>query len=488
MIARRALLAAAWAVAGVVVGGPSPGSRAAEPPTVSEAWFAAAAEARFEQLTPDVRRHLVLALADALGVVAYTREVEETRRYAALGSDRGPAEATELVSGARVNRETAAAINAFAIHGAEIDDSNLRNQLRASCVAIPAPLAWAEASRASGRELLLALAVSYDLADRLATLTNRQPAGELHRRGWMPSSVCGAVGSAAATATLAGLPRDRWASAVALAAGDAGGTFQYYAEGTDEKRIHVARSQALACQSVRLAEQGFRGARASLEGPAGLLVALGFGGSAAPLAEKLGTWDGVRHVKPKFFACSQGVIPWLETLDTLRRGRAFAAADVAEIVLALDVPLDTLYARRINQFRAPTSLVEAQLSVNYTVALWLTRGGAFVDDFLPERLAHPEILALAGRVRGEHDSRRAGTVVVRLADGTVLEARYDPATLAAPYEPREEDYRAKFARLTSRLGPERGAALWEHATSLEQADDVAVWVARLSELIGNSAR
>jgi len=109
--------------------------------TVSEIWAAALATAAYDDLAPDVIDKVVLTLADCVGVMTYNAGLDEVRRFHSVTATGGRAEATELVTGRRVPLAQAAAINAFAIHGHEIDDSNLRNQLRASCVAVPAPLA-----------------------------------------------------------------------------------------------------------------------------------------------------------------------------------------------------------------------------------------------------------------------------------------------------------------------------------------------------------
>ncbi len=491
--------------------------------SVSQHWAAGALALEYEELPPAVVEKAVLSLADALGVVVYTRALDEVQRFRAAAAAMppraataaplsdlsgapstatpGPAPlvngkpalaatelaATELVTGALVSPASAAAINAFAIHGAEIDDSNLRNQLRAGCVAIPAPLAWAEAQGASGRELVVALAISFHLSDRLATLVNQQPAGELHRRGWMPSSVCGAPAAAAAVARLAGLDAEQTASAIGLAAGDASGTFQYYAEGSDEKRLHVARSQRLAVESVALAAAGFHAARASLEGPAGLLRATGYRGDVDPLWAPLRPWDGVLHVKPKYYACSQGVIPWLETVAPLRPPGGWPVDQIQEVVLSIDSPADSLYARKINEFHPPPTPLDAQLSVNFSLAQFLIHGSAFVDDFTAERLADPRLLGLAARVRAEFDPGQAGRLRVRLASGEQIEGRYLLEQLEAPYKADGAAYRAKFDRLAARLSAERREQLWQHQLGVAAAPSVAQWVRQWVQLVGSPA-
>lgn len=458
--------------------------RAAEERSLSEEYASAVARLSFEQLSPAVVDKVLWTLTDCAGVLVYTSQLEEVLRYRDLTVSSGAEEATEWVAGTRVSLAQAAAVNAFALHGHEVDDSNLRNQLRASCVALPAPWAWAEAKNTNGREFLTALAASYHVADRLATFMNAQPGGQLHARGWMPSSVCGVVGSAAAAGKLAGLSEEQLASAIALAAGGANGTFAYYPEGTDEKKIHVARAAALAIESVRLAQSGFRGARGSLDGPAGLLVALGFPPEREKLVAELERFDAILHVKPKFFSCSQGVIPWLETLAPLLAEQGVRPQQVRAVRLHVAQPAESVYVRKINHFQPPRSIMEAQLSVNYCVALLLCRGSVFVDDFSIAGLEDAQVLSVARRVQAVHAPGRLGELALELADGRMLTARYPASAFTAPYVPVAEDYRTKFRRLTRRLSTAQAAAIERHIRTLVDAPRMAEWCGTLRELFG----
>jgi len=461
---------------------------AAEPakePSITNAWATAIERVDFSQLAPEVIDKLSFTLADAVGILAYTSQLEECRRFAALQPDAvgdTPA-ARELVTGRLVGTADAAAINAFAVHGHEIDDSNLKNQLRASCVALPAALAAAETHDASGKEFLVALAVAFQIGDSLGTSLNRQPEGLLHARGWMPSAICGTVAGAAAAGKLAGLSPEQLASAMALSAGGAGGLFQYYFEGSDEKRIHVARSQRVGVESAVLAQAGFHGALLAIEGPAGLVRALGQEPRRQELLEGVERWDAVLHVKPKFYACSQGVIPWLEALEPLHAGPHPAADRIEQITLYLNRPAADFYLRKINQFVPPTNLLEAQLNVNFGIALYWNEGQAFIEQYTADMLDDPAVLALAKRVRAISDAQQEGRIEIRDRQGNVLVGKYDRATLTQPYRPVEADYRRKFDQLTARLEPQQRQELWQHARQVAEAQSMTAWVAQLGEIL-----
>lgn len=464
-----------------------PGREGMAEEPVAVVWAQEVNRLKFEDLDENVAHKLRLSVCDWVGVVAHTSQLEQVHRFLAVTDTGGREEATELVTGRRVPLAEAAAVNAFAIHGHEIDDSNLRNQLRATCIAVPAPLAAAEFVDSTGKEFLASLAISYQLSDRLATAMNRQPGGALHRKGWMPSSVCGGVGAAAASAKLFRLNDEQIVSAIGLAAGGANGLFQYYHDGTDEKKIHVARSQEIAAESVLLSQAGFRGAPGSIDGPAGLFAALGFKADPEQLTENLQRWDAVMHVKPKFYSCSQGVIPWLETLEEILDERSLDGAEIKQISVYLPQSSETLYFQKIADFKPPVSVIDAQMSVNLGIAFLLLEGDAFLGQYTAEKIADERTLDLARRVRPVFDPARAGLLTVEMNDGRVMEARYSLKTLTDPYEPVEADYREKFDRLSERLSPEQRDALWQHAYTVGDAESMAVWCRKLAELLHLSA-
>lgn len=454
---------------------------AAEP--VAVAWARDINRVKFDDLDESVVHKLQLTVCDWVGVVTYTSQLEQVHRFLQVTDTGGREEATELVTGKKLPLAEAAAVNAFAIHGHEIDDSNLRNQLRATCIAVPAPLAAAELVDSSGKEFVTALAVSYQLSDRLATAMNRQPGGALHRKGWMPSSICGGVGAAAAGAKLFELSEEQIVSAIGLAAGGANGLFQYYHDGTDEKKIHVARSQEIAAESTLLSQAGFRGAPGSIDGPAGLFTALGFEADATQLTENLQQWDAVLHVKPKFFSCSQGVIPWLETLEKIQDNHTLDIADIKHITVYIPQSPETLYFQKIEDFHPPVSVIDAQMSVNLGIAFLLLEGDAFLGQYTPQKIADERALTLARRVRPKYDPTKAGLMTVEMNDGRVMETRYSLQTLTDPYVPDEADYRRKFDRLGDRLTPEERDALWQHAYTVVDAESMAAWCRELVALM-----
>ena len=121
------------------------------------------------------------------------------------------------------------------------------------------------------------------------------------------------------------------------------------------------------------------------------------------------------------------------------------------------------------------TMLDAQFSLPYCVAVALATGGAMLDQYSPDALRRPEILALARRVTVVSDERVPDGdepfVEVHLTDGRVLTNR----VLIARGDPRnpltEQELRAKF-RTTA------GQALSQaQVATLEKA------IARVADLV-----
>ena len=163
-------------------------------------------------------------------------------------------------------------INGIAAHVLDYDDVGLDGH--PSAVLVPAILAQGEASGSSGAEMLTAYMAGFEV---WAEILAREPT-PLHRKGWHPSAVLGAVAAAAACAKLRGLDPERAATAMAIAASMSCGVVANF--GTMTKSFQVARAAQSGVIAARLAQAGLTASLDALEHPSGLLAALSPEGKA----------------------------------------------------------------------------------------------------------------------------------------------------------------------------------------------------------------
>jgi 2-methylcitrate dehydratase PrpD len=214
-------------------------------------------------------------IADCFGVmIAGARDPEVTLvdRELGVGAGANGTAASLIPSGARRSVESAALINGVAAHVLDYDDVSLDGH--PSAVLVPAILAQGEASGSSGAEMLTAYVAGFEV---WAEMLTREPT-PLHRKGWHPSAVLGAVAAAAACAKLRRLDPNAAATAMAIAASMSSGLVANF--GTMTKSFQVARAAQSGVIAARLAQAGLTASLDALEHPSGLMAALSPEGKA----------------------------------------------------------------------------------------------------------------------------------------------------------------------------------------------------------------
>jgi len=473
MLTRRTLLGTAAAVASA----PWLSPVTAESNASSHARAIACAMQSLPRAAPlAVAERTAWTLLDALGAMLYATTLPEAMTaagYFASSAHRGGIviPAADLSA----NAAQAAAATAFLIHAAEIDDSDMRGQLRASAVIMAAALAAAQEADASGADFIRAAALGYTLQGRFAA-----PVGAIQARGWMASGVWGPPSAAAATALLKSLPADQVSAAISLAGSTSGGLFQYYFDQTEEKRLIVARAARAAIESAELAAIGEHGAPHIIEGRAGLYQL--FGGVEAPpsthFTERLGDLEGPLFVRPKYFAASHSIIPTLDGLAAVAP-QGIDPSNVVRIVVRGDPAWEAVIGEKINSFEAPTTQIGAALNFSYVVGLWIARGRVLPTDYTPAAMRDEAILALARKSAFETALGQHLSIEVVLKNGEIIRASAadpEPDELA-PFE--RERRLEKFRGLSaSRLSEKKTEELQMHCLDVAKAQSMRDWARR----------
>ncbi|HEX4829891.1 MAG TPA: MmgE/PrpD family protein [Trebonia sp.] len=174
-----------------------------------------------------------------------------------LADEAGPA--TVIGAGQRAPATVAALLNGAAGHALDYDDTNLVGGLHATTAVLPAALALAQQSGASGADLLAAYIAGVEVCARL-----RVAIGEEHySRGWHITSTLGVFGAAAAAGRLLGLDGEQFGRAVGLASSQVGGVHANF--GTMTKPFHAGFAAERGLLSARLARRGFTASPAAFE-------------------------------------------------------------------------------------------------------------------------------------------------------------------------------------------------------------------------------
>ena len=351
----------------------------------------------------------------------------------------GGGAAHRILDGMRTTPGAAAFANAVLLHTRIQEDAHPAGHV--GVVVLPAALAAAEHIGADGEALLAGVAAGYETALRIG----RGHAAAASRRGFRTTPLYGVIGAAAAAARLHGLPAERTADALALAANLAGGLREFAVAGTDEYVLQAGSAARNGLTAAWCAAEGIRGAPTILEGPAGFLRAYGAepDGVDPCLVGGLGTSFEMMAVTGKRWPVCQfhrGVVRGVIAI----RAAAVAGTGTAGAVAAggaddatATVPAASRIRITMNPFEADffgvrrtdsfASFAHTFMSAPFCAALAWVEGAVTLAGM--HAFTDPRVLAVARRVEviaSPERPRYEPRVEIVLEDGRTL-ARVDAA-------------------------------------------------------------
>ena len=372
------------------------------------------------------------AFADCVGVMIAGAGEPAPQILKSILRSKGT-EATLLFGDERGSALDAAWINGTAAHALDYDDVAQRGH--PTVVIVPAILAEAEAIGASGREMATAYAAGYEI---WAELVRRDPDHQ-HQKGWHPTGIFGAVGAAAACASLHKLNAQQSACAIGIGASQSAGLISNF--GSMTKPFHAGRSAHAGVVSARLAKEGFTASLDAIEHPPGFLAAISVNNRCdvdSPV--QLGTnWSLPRDrfsVK-KYPLCFATHSALDGMLDLLRDNR-IDAGDVKRIT----VGVNARHAMVLRNHNPRTSL-EAKFSMEFAMSCAVIAKRAGLAQIADAFVCRPDVQALMTRVTvapTEEDPQRPGfgindQITVETTDGRELRSRILTEVRGGPGSP-----------------------------------------------------
>ncbi|MFL6117948.1 MAG: MmgE/PrpD family protein [Catenulispora sp.] len=352
---------------------------------------------------PERRDRAVRAVLDTLGVAAAGIPAPVHRIATDVVRQWGRQDtATALGVAERLPAASAAFVNGVLAHCSDFDDTHLPSVLHPSSSVVPAALAAGEAAGAPGPRLLDAVELGTELTVRLglAGYDRDRRDSVYFDRGLHATSLCGAVGAAAAAALLSGRA-EVIAAAAGIAASMGSGVLESNRTGGSVKQIHAGWAAHCGVAAAQLAGAGLTASPTVLEGRFGFLRAFcGPDADVEVVGAGLGElWhtDAV-HIKP--YPCNHFTHCGIDAALELR-ARGVRPEDVRELRLGVPAPvLRTIAEPPAGKARPATGYAGA-FSGPYTVAAALFGGGDLglgAEDFTDAAVARPEVLALAAKV------------------------------------------------------------------------------------------
>jgi 2-methylcitrate dehydratase PrpD len=362
-------------------------------------------------------------LIDVAGLCVAARNTDYVG--AALAGWEASGGCTALGHARALDAAGAAFVNGTAAHGEDFDDTFEGGPVHAGAVIVPAVLALAERERIRGEAALRAIAVGVELMCRASLVAPKL----IHKAGFHPTAVLGAMGAAAAAATALNLNKKDFVNALGIAGSMAAGIIEYLAEGAWTKRLHPGWAAQSGIRAADLARQGFVGPRTVFEGTHGLYhgFARSTQGDWARLVEGFGQRWVSQALAFKVYACGTMTHPYI---DCARRLASRIELEQIEKIVC-EVAEGTVHRlwEPLAAKQRPPNAYAAKFSQPYCIAAGLVLGHAGLEAFTEERVRDPRLLALAAKVGYEIDPDNpypdefTGHVRVVLRNGASVEER-----------------------------------------------------------------
>jgi 2-methylcitrate dehydratase PrpD len=338
----------------------------------------------------------------------------------------GRTQATVWGTSAKIPASQAAFTNAIASHALDFDD-NHPGVLHTGASVIPAALASAEAQSVSDlEEILAAIVVGTEVADRLATATIDGPGVS----GWLLTPLCGYFGAAAASARIFQLDTDAAQSSIGFAYVQASGNGQSTLDGALGKRMQPGFAARGGVFATELAREGLTGPTNSLEGLRGYFNVYHQG---RYLPEALRRTDATTWFMDdamyKPYPCCGWTHSALECAVAIAK-EGYRAEEVEGIEVGVNAQSYKSTGTPLPRRYTPKTPVDAQFSIPFVFATAFLNGGITLSDFADDALSRPDTLSLARLVSVSVDPELDATygrtvsparVVVTFRDGTKRE-------------------------------------------------------------------
>ena len=427
---------------------------------------------RFEDIPDPVVRKIEDLLVDWFGstVAGYgARPVETITRFArAMGPAEGPSEV--IVEGSSSSPYWAAMANAAASHVAEQDDVHNGSVFHPATVVFPPAVAVAQALGASGKQLLAAAVVGYEVGIRVGEFLGRS-----HYRVFHTTGTAGTLAAAAAVGHLLGLDVRQMQHALGSAGTQSAGLWEFLRTAADSKQLHTAHAAAAGLMSAYLAKEDFTGAADILNGPQGMAAGMSRDADPARLVDRLGSRWATAETSFKYHASCRHTHPAADALLHVMQMHRLQVTDLARVVThvhqgAIDV---------LGSVIRPTTVHQSKFSMGTVLAMVAQFGRAglveFDAHFLSETtqaLRDKVEMVLDAEVDGAYPGRWIGKVTVTTTDGRVLAGRVDEPKGDPGNTLSRQEITDKAMRLAAYSGGVKPEAMRRAVTALWQ---VVAW-------------
>jgi 2-methylcitrate dehydratase PrpD len=431
------------------------------------------AQTQWEDVPQAVQRHAKLVMLDTLGVILAGSERPEVQQLRErLGTTVGAGATVYARGWPTQDPRTAALLNGIAGRSIELCEGLRFVSGQAAMQVLPGVLAVGEHAGASGRDMLTAFVLGYDLVGRLAGGFTPRPLA--HQNGQVSLLAAAAAGARLRGLDASGISRAMRIATVLLLTP----SYTNAVAGATALNVAGGMSGFAAALAPELALAGFEAQADAIEEALGHLVGGGF--TPDGLLDELGaSWYITRNYF-RLYACCNPIHPALDCLQAALAELRPQPEQIARIDVA------TYRFASVMKNPDPPNYFASKYSLPHAAAVMAVRGHAGFAALDDSALNDRTIAALRHRVQVSEDPAmsalaprlRPARVTVTLTDGRQTTQSCDShrGDFQQPFG--ESEIREKFRELAGTVLTPEGV------TSVEGAVDRSEEWASLAELTG----
>lgn len=431
------------------------------------------AQTQWEDVPYSVQSHTKLVVLDTLGVILAGSERPEVRQMRDVLAATAGSGATVYARGcAKTDPRTAALLNGVAGRAIEMCEGLRLTSGQAAMQVLPGVLAVGEHARRSGREMLSAFVLGYDLAGRLCTAFTPRPLA--HQNG--QASLLAAV---AAGARLRGLDHNGISRAVRIATTlMLTPSYTNTVAGATALNVAGGMSGFAAALVPDLVLAGFEAQDDAIEEALGCLVGDGF--TTDGLLDELAMgWQITRNYF-RLYACCNPIHPALDCLQAVLEELRPASSDIERIDIV------TYRFAAVMSKPDPVNYFASKYSLPHAAAAMVVRGNAGFASLDDSALQDPAIAALRHRVHVTEDPTMTAATP-RLKPARVSVILTDGRQMSRASESHKGDFQRPFpeSAVRAKFHELAGTVLTsEGVKHVEQAVDNSDQWTSIDELTG----
>jgi 2-methylcitrate dehydratase PrpD len=430
----------------------------------------------FEKIPANVIHHAKLCLLDLIGVgIAGGRQHAAAIVQGLIPAMGGCEEVTLWGSDRKLPLLTAALMNAVQAHAIDMDDGHRYANGHPGVVTIPAAVALSEKENLTGRQLIEAIVIGYEIFIRLGSAINP----DLLLRGFHTTATIGCFASGAVAAKLLKLSRPQTENALSLSGIQSAGLLEVLHSGESGKSFQVGKAAQSGVLAGLLAQQGADGPESVFEGEKGFFKA--FAGKPCDIqsiCKNLGKEFNLPSVYFKKHAACRHIHSALDAVADIVGKHAVAPEKIGSI----DIETYSIAKSLTGHIATADSELGAKFSTPIAIGLLLVFGQSdstvYKKQYVSDPLVHSIAKKVTVHVNPERDKAYPGQRGARVTVNAGIQS-YTHEVIYAKGEPEnplsDDEMASKFENnACMRYPKERAKELFDTILNIEKLNVRAV--------------